>query len=59
MDTNSNGKILKCLVAVHQTLSICSKCLECCDDDEKELYQDLSEDAAIMIKKLNKAMKQN
>ncbi|SPT81552.1 Uncharacterised protein [Niallia circulans] len=46
-------KIFKCIVSVHQTLSVCSKCIDCCDPLEEQLYADLAKDAALMIKKLN------
>jgi hypothetical protein len=45
-------ELLKCLVSVQRTLSICSKCLEYCNEEEKEFYGDLSVDAAHMIKKI-------
>jgi len=48
----NHEKLFKCLVSVQRTLSVCSKCLECCNEEEKELYGDLSVDAAAMIKKI-------
>lgn len=50
--------LMRCLVAAHQTLSVCSRCLECCDINEREIYNDLSKDAASMIKKINKVLRE-
>lgn len=56
---DNHKQMLNCLVQVHQTLSICSKCYECCNEEEKTLYGELSEDAARMIKKIKKHMSNN
>lgn len=48
----NHEELFKCLVSVQRTLSVCSKCLECCNENEKEFYGELSEDAARMIKKI-------
>lgn len=50
------SNLMECFTTVHQTLSICSRCLECCSMEERELYGQLSEDAALMLKKINKAI---
>ena len=50
--TNKYEEIFSCLASVQQTLSVCSKCLECCDPKERELFGELSEDSARMAKKL-------
>lgn len=49
--------LLQCLVTAHSTLSICSRCLECCSPEEEVLFGELSEDAARMIQKINKEFK--
>ncbi len=49
-------KLLTCLSLIQQTLSVCSKCYECCNDEQKEIYGELSEDAARMSKKIKAHM---
>jgi hypothetical protein len=54
---NREDALIKCLLSVHKTLSICSKCLNCCNGKEKELYAELAETSAVMINKLRDAIK--
>ncbi len=49
---NQIENTLTCLVSLHHTLSICSKCLECCNEEDKAIYGDLAQDTAKMIYKL-------
>lgn len=46
--------LFKCLVSLQNTLSVCSKSLDCCTQEEKDLYGELSEDVARMIKRVKK-----
>lgn len=51
--TQQIDHLLNCLAKAHSTLSTCSKLLDCCTQtDEKRLYGELSEDAAIIVKKI-------
>lgn len=45
-------KMLNCLTLIHKTMSVCSKCLECCSPEEKVLYGELSKDSARMAKRI-------
>ncbi|MBG9785035.1 hypothetical protein ABD70_14600 [Alkalihalobacillus lehensis] len=49
---NQIENTLACIVSLHQTLSICSKCLECCNEKDRVIYGGLAQDTAKMIYKL-------
>lgn len=59
MTLKVTSDVMECLTSLHRTLSICSRCLECCAPDEREIYAELSNDAAIMLRRLNSAIKAN
>jgi hypothetical protein len=53
----TTSELMECVVAIHRTLSICSRCLECCTPEERKIYSELSQDAALMLRKVNLAFK--
>lgn len=44
MNPDKAQRAIYCLASVHQTIAQCSKCLECCTEQEKEVYMQITKD---------------